>query len=120
MSRILVALLLCLGLGASAHADGRVFPPDNCSTANPFMAFNATPDSNTYCINGQNVMRNAIPVCAADQIVSFNGSAFYCRNSEIELPVCAPGQVLTSNGASISCTTADPSNLRGRSGADGD
>ena len=68
------------------------------------MAFNGVAtNGNTYCRSGQDVMRNAIPVCAADQIVSFNGSAFYCKNSEIELPTCPPGASLTSDGASISC-----------------
>ncbi|MFZ1102756.1 MAG: hypothetical protein WAN86_07955 [Hyphomicrobiaceae bacterium] len=59
MDRILLALVFCLGFGASAFADGRVFPPDNCSSASPFMAFDATPNSNTYRINGQNVLTNA-------------------------------------------------------------
>jgi hypothetical protein len=48
MYRIVFALFFCFGLASHALADGRVFPPDNCSTGSPFMAFTAAPGSNTY------------------------------------------------------------------------
>jgi hypothetical protein len=104
MSRIFLALLFCLGFGASALADGKVFPPDNCSTANPFMAFNGVADNgNTYCSSGQDIFHNAIPTCAPDQIVAYNGTEFYCTDNTLNPPTCAPGEVLTGSGGSFTC-----------------
>jgi hypothetical protein len=49
------------------------------------MAFNGVgPNSNTYCINGQNIFHNALPGCAPDQVISFNGTAFYCKTLKPE------------------------------------
>jgi hypothetical protein len=105
MNRILLALLLCLGFDASALADGKVFPPDNCSATKPFMAFNGVADNgNTYCSSGQDIFHNAIPACAPDQIVAYDGTQFYCTDNTLNPPTCAPGEVLTSNGSSFQCT----------------
>jgi len=105
MRNLVIALLLAICLPmATAVADGRAFPPDNCSVSSPFMAFTAIDGSNTYCTNGQGVLSNALPSCGADQVVAFNGSAFYCKPSEFNVPACAPGEFLTSdNGSSFSC-----------------
>jgi hypothetical protein len=108
------ALLLALFLTAviplnGAFADGRAFPPDNCSGANPFMAFNGvTSGGNTYCIDGQTVLNNALSTCDTDQVIAFNGSAFYCKTIELDAPpACGPGEFLTSNGSSFSCASTN-------------
>jgi hypothetical protein len=111
MNRILLALLFGLGFGASALADGRVFPPDNCSTSSPFMAFSAIEGSNTYCTNGQDIFHNAIPACAADQIVAFNGASFYCKSAADAPPNCGPNQVLTFANDAYACVAAGEGNL---------
>ena len=116
MRHIFIVLLVCLGFGVSALADGRVFPPDNCSTASPFMAFNATPDSNTYCINGQSVLSNALPVCVDGQQVVKEGGQFVCKNppeeneeaQNLTIPDCAPGEVLTGSGGVLACAGQQP------------
>lgn len=107
MVRILTAVLFCLVFAVSASADGRVFPPDDCTNTSPFMAFNGvTGGGNTYCINGQSILTNALPACGAGQVVAHNGASFYCKPSELEVPACAPGEFLTSDGDSFICTSA--------------
>ena len=108
-ARILSCLAFCLTLflsHAPALADGRAFPPDDCSNTSPFMAFNGVASGgNTYCRSGQDVLQNAIPACTADQVVAYNGSLFYCKTSEIEAPTCAAEEFLTYDGTSFSCSS---------------
>jgi hypothetical protein len=110
MHYIIIALLLCIGLAALALAQnatsGRAFPPDNCSGTNPFMAFNGVATGgNTYCINGQSVLSNALPGCAPNQQVIYDGTSFICQDpgSDLNIPACGAGQFLTYNGTSFSC-----------------
>jgi putative Ig domain-containing protein len=127
MNRIIIMLLFCLGFAASAHADGRVFPPDNCSVASPFMAFNAIADSNVYCNSGQQIFQHALPACLPDQVVTFTGGSFVCKNVanppncgegefltftndaygcgavDSDIPTCGPNQVLSYNGVEFVC-----------------
>ena len=109
------ALLLALFLTAlfplnSAFAEGRAFPPDNCTGTNPFMAFNGVASNgNTYCINGQSVLSNALPGCSPNQQVIFDGTSFICQDSssDLNLPSCGAGQFLTSDGTNFSCTSTN-------------
>ena len=104
-------LLLALFLTAlfplnSALADRVAFPPDNCSGANPFMAFDGvTTGGNTYCINGQSVLNNALlPGCNDGQAVTYEGGKFICKTVSTDTPpTCSAGQFLTYNGTSFSC-----------------
>jgi hypothetical protein len=107
MHRIFIALLLCLGFAASAHAEGgRAFPPDNCSGANPFMAFNGVETGgNTYCINGQSVLSNALPGCGDGQQVVFEGGQFVCKTASGTPPNCAAGQFLTFTNGNYGCAS---------------
>ena len=108
MRHIIAALIVgALCIPGYLLADGRVFPPDNCTDTNSFMAFNGvTAGGNTYCINGQQVLSNAIPNCAPDQIVSHDGSKFYCKDGGTP-PACAAGEFLTSDGAELSCSSTN-------------
>jgi hypothetical protein len=100
------ALLLAATLAVhSALAEGRVFPPDDCTAAAPFMAFTGADGSNTYCNTGQDIFHNALPVCGPEQVVSYNGVTFYCRDLDNNVPTCVAGQFLTYNGTSYVCAT---------------
>jgi hypothetical protein len=107
MGHLIGTFLLFVALLASqALADGRAFPPDNCTNTNPFMAFDGVASGgNTYCINGQNVLSNALPGCSPNQQVVFNGTSFICQDNLLDTPDCGPGQFLTSSGGTLSCTS---------------
>jgi hypothetical protein len=94
--RLLLALTFVVCGISAAEAKNVAFPPDNCSLASPFMSFNGpSTNENTYCSDGQFVLKNAIPECAADQIVSFDGSKFFCKTVATNFPVCTVDQVIT-------------------------
>jgi hypothetical protein len=106
MRHIFLCLLL-LTLFVPGHAiaeGGRAFPPDGCSGTNPFMAFDGVATGgNTYCINGQSVLNNALPGCNANQQVIYDGTTFICQDTALNVPTCGSGQFLTYNGTSFSC-----------------
>ena len=112
--RILLTALCCAFLASSAHASGlatnfRAFPPDNCSTSSPFMAFTGADGSNTFCDSGQDIFMNALPGCAANQQVVFNGSKFVCKDAA-NVPTCPAGQVLTFlSGSGFTCVNGNAS-----------
>ena len=100
----LYALFLAILFTGPALASGVAFPPDNSNTGNPFMAFNGVAaGGNTYCIDGQSVLSNALPGCGANQQVIFNGTSFICQDNVFDTPDCGPGQFLTSSGGTLSC-----------------
>ena len=108
MRSFLYALFLAILFTGPALADRVAFPPDNCNTGNPFMAFDGVATGgNTYCINGQSVLSNALPGCSPNQQVIFNGTSFICQDSssDLNLPSCGAGQFLTSDGTNFSCTS---------------
>lgn len=98
----LLAALFCVVLASSAHADGRAFPPDNCTTGSPFMAFTGVDGSNTFCNSGQDIFKSALPNCAAGQQITYDGAQFTCENKP-DVPACAADQVLTFTGNSYLC-----------------
>ena len=69
MRALFLGLFFTLAFATASLADGRAFPPDDCSVASPFMAFTGIDGSNTFCNSGQDVLTNAIPNCAAGQVV---------------------------------------------------
>ena len=106
MHGIFIALVLCVGFAAPAFADRVAFPPDNCTGTNPFMAFDGVATGgNTYCINGQSVLTNALlPGCNDGQAVTYEGGKFICKTVSTDTPpTCSAGQFLTYNGTSFSC-----------------
>jgi hypothetical protein len=103
---LVIPVLAAALLSSQALADGRAFPPDGCSGTNPFMAFDGVASGgNTYCINGQNVLSNALPGCSPNQQVVFNGTSFICQDNLLDTPDCGPGQFLTSSGGTLSCAS---------------
>ena len=116
MRGIIISLLLAVALFTqNASADGRAFPPDNCSITSPFMAFTAVDGSNTYCNSGQDVFLNALPNCLADQQVTFDGAQFICKAAPT-LPACGANEVLSSNGTQFVCVTNNNSSNNASSG----
>jgi len=106
--RILLTVLCVLFLSGNALADGRAFPPDNCSEQTPLMAFTAIQNSNTYCTSGQDIFRNALGNCKAGEQIVYDGGHFICQPApNTTPPVCGAGQVLTSDGASVTCVDKD-------------
>ena len=106
--RLFLVTVLFAGFASTAQAANVAFPPDNCTPLNPFMSFKGTDtNENTYCSNGQSVLKNALPQCAADQVVVFDGSLFICKTETVSYPTCEPNEFLTYNGASLECR--DPS-----------
>lgn len=100
--KLLLAALFCAALASSAYADGRAFPPDDCSEAAPFMSFTGIDGTNTFCNSGQTIFRNALPDCTAGQQVSYDGKQFTCDDKP-NVPTCAADQVLTYTGNSYLC-----------------
>jgi hypothetical protein len=133
MASLFYALLFAILFTSPALAEGgRAFPPDNCSSGNPFMAFDGVETGgNTYCINGQSVLSNALPGCAPNQQVIFDGTAFVCKAggtppncaagefltftngnygcASTSVPTCAANQVLTYNGSAFVCVAKSAS-----------
>ena len=105
MRTIFAAALITLSLATNlAQADGRAFPPDNCTAESPFMAFTGVDGSNTFCNSGQDVLSNALPDCQANQQVAFDGTRFVCENKPAP-PVCTANQVLTYTASGFVCVT---------------
>ena len=98
----LCALVLTISFASSAQADGRAFPPDNCSTGSPFMAFTGVDGSNTFCNSGQDIFKNALPSCGTGQVVAYDGSKFYCK-AEVNVPTCQSGTFLSFDGTNYTC-----------------
>lgn len=101
----LLTALFCVLLASSAYADGVAFPPEGCSAGNPFMAFNGVNDpsnKNTYCSNGQSVLQNALPACAAGQQVAYDGGKFICKDAA-NVPTCNPSEFLSFDGQTYQC-----------------
>ena len=104
MRYVLFAFLFTFCLAAPAWADGRAFPPDNCTTGSPFMAFTGVDGSNTFCNSGQDILLNALPSCGVNQQVIFDGSKFICEDKAIA-PICAADQVLSYSQGGFVCVT---------------
>jgi hypothetical protein len=66
------------------------------------MFYNGDTNANTKCKTGQEVLNLAIPTCNAGQVVSYNGTAFYCK-TEVNVPTCTAGEFLTFNGTTYTC-----------------
>jgi ribosomal protein S27AE len=99
-----LAIALFASTPAFASNDSRAFPPDNCTTGSPFMGFTGVNGSNTFCNSGQDILSNAIPTCAAGQIVAHDGSKFYCK-AELNVPTCTPGTFLSFDGTNYTCAS---------------
>jgi hypothetical protein len=119
MRHLLLVLLLAFAIlagtisGAKADAPlGVAFPPDNCSASSPFMSFNGpAAGHNTYCSDGQFVLKNALPNCTEDQEVVFHGTKFICQDITPTIPTCSPGSFLTStDGKTFTCVKSNVPN----------
>ncbi len=123
MRHILFALLFAFTLTigtADARADGVAFPPNPCTPDSPFMSFNGLNNPNpsgkpdTYCSNGQFVLKNALPVCGSGTVVAYNGTDFYCK-TDISVPACTTSQYVVVRDGALTCenkpalpTSCDP------------
>jgi hypothetical protein len=102
---LLLAFAILAGTISGARADGVAFPPANCSAAQPFMSFNGpVNNNNTYCSDGQFILKNAMPNCAEAQEVAFSHGKFICQDDPLsKMPTCGQDRVLTYNGTDFIC-----------------
>jgi hypothetical protein len=93
---------------ANSDSDSRVFPPDNCNTTERRVLSWQDGTEATYCLTGQDILKLAVPNCAANQHVVYDGTNFICKTVEIETKVvtCAlqyTGPADNSWGCTATC-----------------
>ncbi|MFT3941558.1 hypothetical protein [Rhodopseudomonas sp.] len=104
MRSLIAALCLSLLSTASlADQSATVFPPDDCARGTSGLISWRIGDSTTRCKSGQDVLKLALPNCAANQQVSFDGSAFVCEDKIDGPSPCEDGQVLTYTANGFIC-----------------
>jgi hypothetical protein len=98
-----LALLFAATGTSGAKADTVLFPPLGCSGDAQYITWVNGNATQTSCENGQQILNNAIPTCAAGQEVVFDGSRFVCQSRTEGLPTCGVNQFLSYNGSSYEC-----------------
>jgi hypothetical protein len=154
--RFILVMIVGALLASGARAESVVFPPtnkDECIEGEAELLSWHRSAKGTYCLSGQDVLRNALPICGEgqyvareggkfvcksqqsiptcgedeflsyesgsyicrglsrpdcqpDEVLTADGTAFYCVKKSDAIPTCSAGQFLTYNGAAYQCATA--------------
>jgi hypothetical protein len=113
--KLLCASLFVIAMASPAMAasdNATVFPPvtkDNLECGNDQLRVISWAKGalSTICLTGQEVLTLAIPSCAANQQVVYDGSKYICR-SPTSIPTCTGSQYLSFNGSEYECKSNTP------------
>ena len=111
---LITSLCLIISMASTLYAidNATVFPPvtkenSECGNDQLRVISWAKGANSTICLTGQEVLTLAIPTCAANQQVVYDGSKYICRSPKT-IPTCTSGQYLSFNGSDYECKSNTP------------